>query len=587
MFRGFIFFLKFGWKSDKKYVVYNILNQFIRAMIPIVSVVVPKYILDELAGQQRFSVLAMYIGILVGYLLIAGSLSSWLSLQSFTLRIKVTADWGFFMHQKLVEADFENLENPQFLNLKEKANKFLYGDFHGFSYLFDSALSVMGQILTLAGILSIIATLNLWMVFLSIVLVLASTYVESRAKRKDMALSLEMVDVERGWNYYSELFENFQYGKEIRINSLSKWLLEKERDYAYRAVGCYRRRNNFHVKSGIFSSFMTFVQQIAAYMYLVVRVVRGNLTIGGFTLYISAITSFADAMRKVMAGIVEIRAYGIYYDAVVEYMNIPKKLRESGKEPLTLPPYEICFENVSFRYHGQKEYALKSVSFSIHAGEKLSIVGENGAGKTTLIKLLTRLYEPTEGRILLNGKDIRDYAYEEYMSLFSAVFQDYQLFAMSLYENVSMARGGDRKNIEKTLREAGLSVRLDSLSKGLNTHVYKIFDENGFEPSGGEGQKIAIARAIYKNAPIVILDEPTAALDPRAEYEIYQHFDELVQGKTALYISHRLSSARFCDRIIVLKDGYIIENGTHRELYAMENGVYHELYQMQAQFYED
>lgn len=556
-------------------------------MIPIVSMVIPKYILDELVGQKRLKILAVYIGILLGYLLIAGSLSSWLSLQGFTLRVKVSADWGLFMHSKLAEADFENLESPQFLNIKEKADKFLYGDFHGFSYIFDSALNVMGQLITLAGILSIISTLNLWIVLLSISLVLVSSYAESIAKKKDMALSLEMVDVERGWNYYSDLFENFKYGKEIRINSLGKWLFGKEKEYAYSAVEHYRRRNNFHVKSGVFSSLMTFVQQVTAYIYLVAKVVHGNLTIGGFTLYISAITSFADAMRNVMSGFVEIRSYGMYYDAVAEYIDIPKKLREHGNEHLTLRPYDIRFENVSFRYQGQTEYALKNVCLSIHAGEKLSIVGENGAGKTTLIKLLTRLYEPTDGRILLNGKDIRNYAYDEYMSLFSAVFQDYQLFAMPLYENVSLAKCGERKDIEKILREVGLSARLDSLRNGPDTHVYKIFDENGFEPSGGEGQKIAIARAIYKNAPIVILDEPTAALDPRAEYEIYQHFDELVHGKTALYISHRLSSARFCNRIIVLKDGHIIENGTHDELFAINNGVYHELYQMQAQFYED
>lgn len=588
MFRGLNFFLRFGWKVDKRYIIYNILNQCLSSIVPVIAVLGPKYILEELMGSQRVEVLATYVGILVGYIFVANSLSSWLSLQSFTLRIKVTAEWGLFMHKKLAEADFENLESPHFLDLKEKADKFLYGDFHGFSYLFDSALTLIGQFFTLIGIISIIATMNIWMVILFLVLIMVSSWFESRAKKKDMELSMEAVGVERGWNYYSELFENFEYGKEIRMNHLEDWLLEKEKNYSDVAIDYYRRRNNFHIKSGIVTSAMTLIQQVTAYVYLLAKIISKDLSVGDFIMYLGAVTAFSEAMRKVMDSFVEIKAYGIYYDATMEYINVPMMMRQNQHKHPNETWHEIQFENVSFCYQGQAKDVLRNINLTIHQGERISVVGENGAGKTTLIKLLIRLYDPTEGRILMDGIDIREYDYEEYMELFSAVFQDFKLFAMPLSQNIKLSRHdkNERKNeIENILKNVGMENCLSELPKGMDTAVYKIFEDSGFEPSGGEGQKIALARAIYKDSPIVILDEPTAAFDPRAEYEMYKHFDELVEGKTAIYISHRLSSARFCDRILVLKEGEIIECGTHDELYETENGVYRELYQMQAQFY--
>lgn len=458
MFKGLNFFLGFGWKVDKRYVIYNVLNQLLNALIPVIAVLGPKFIVEELMGKQRVYVLVSYVAVLVGYIFAASSLSSWLSLQSFTLRIKVTAEWGLYMHQKLAEADFENLENPHFLDLKEKADKFLYGDFHGFSYVFDSALTMIGQFVTLIGIMSIIATMNAWMLLLFVVLAIISSYVEGWAKKKDMALSLEAVRVERGWNYYSDLFENFQYGKEIRINNIGKWLLGKEKDYADSAIEYYRRRNNFHIRSGLVTSVMTMIQQVIAYIYLIVKIIGHAISVGDFIMYLGAITAFADSMRKVMDSFVEIRAYGIYYDATMEYINVPKKMRDNQHKHLVDNQHKIQFENVSFRYKGQSNYTLRDINFTIYPGEKISIVGENGAGKTTLIKLLTRLYDPTEGRILLDGIDIREYDYDEYMTLFSTVFQDYKLFAMPLLENIALSKSnqiGAKPEIENILRSVG------------------------------------------------------------------------------------------------------------------------------------
>lgn len=247
--------------------------------------------------------------------------------------------------------------------------------------------------------------------------------------------------------------------------------------------------------------------------------------------------------------------------------------------------YEIEFHDVSFRYPGARQDSLKHVSLKFRIGERLAVVGMNGSGKTTFIKLLCRLYDPTEGEILLNGIDIRLYDYEEYLSLFSVVFQDFRLFSFPLGQNVAADTDFDPEKAKRCLDRAGFRERLSHMPYGLATCLYKDFDADGVEISGGEAQKIALARALYKDAPFIILDEPTAALDPVAEAEIYTSFNDIAGGKTAIYISHRLSSCKFCDEIVVFHEGAIIQRGSHNELVADTNGKYYELWHAQAQYY--
>ena len=248
--------------------------------------------------------------------------------------------------------------------------------------------------------------------------------------------------------------------------------------------------------------------------------------------------------------------------------------------------YEFKFENVSFRYPKADVYALKNMNITLEAGKRLAVVGLNGAGKSTFIKLLLRLYEPTEGRILLNGTDIRSYSRADYYRIFSAVFQDVNLFAYPLSENISMStpEETDRKKAEICIRNAGMGEKLDSLSKGIDTEILKVIYEDGIDLSGGEKQKLALARALYKDAPVVVLDEPTAALDALAEAELYENFDKLIGKKTAVYISHRLSSTGFCDAVAMFKDGEMIEYGTHESL-LKAGGAYSEMFRMQARYY--
>lgn len=586
MFRGFFFFLRYGWKYDRFYVIWRLLFQVVNSLMPLAAALMPKMIIDELMGQARIQILLIDVAVFAGYALIAGALSSYFSLDGFTRRCRVDAEFHSMLHERLALSDFEHLESPAFRDMQEKAEKFLTCDWHGFGYLLDCALNILGQGITLAGLMAILSTLNIWFIALFVLLAGISTWVEGRAKKKAMALSASVVADQRRWMYYSRIFQNEKFGKEIRLNGIGEFLLRRERTFFTRSLNTIKRQNDAYIQSGVIRAALTFCQQAAAYGYVIIQVLRGNMGIGDFSMCIGAVSSFALALRKMMDSVVEIRAYDLYYDALDEYLNMPCLLRQGKILPQTGMQHTIIFKNVSFRYAGARKWALRGVNLTIHGGEKISIVGENGAGKTTLVKLLCRMYDPTEGEILLDGVDIRQLDYDQYMALFSSVFQDYQLFEMSFKENILLNQPWQKEKFHRVLNQVNLIEKVRALPLGADTPVGREFDDRGFLPSGGEAQKIALARALYKDAPIVILDEPSAALDPRAEYELYQGFDRLVQGKTAVYISHRLSSARFCDRIAVLKDGKIVEYGDHETLLQLR-GAYATLYHMQAGYYTD
>ena len=305
------------------------------------------------------------------------------------------------------------------------------------------------------------------------------------------------------------------------------------------------------------------------------------------TQYVGAIVSLSGNVETLFKTFGELKTNAPFMKLIFEYLDIPNNMYQGSLtvEKRSDRKYEIEFRNVSFHYPDSEERALRNVSFTFRVGERLAVVGENGSGKTTFIKLLCRLYDPTEGQIFLNGIDIRKYDYQEYMSIFSVVFQDFQLLAFSLGQNVAAGQKYDAVRVEKCLREAGFGERLETMPHGLETMLYKKLDKEGVEISGGEAQKIALARTLYKDAPFIILDEPTAALDPVAEQEVYENFNKIVGDKTAIYISHRLSSCRFCDVIAVFEHGSVVQKGSHEELVKIEEGKYHKLWYAQAQYY--
>lgn len=345
-------------------------------------------------------------------------------------------------------------------------------------------------------------------------------------------------------------------------------------------------------KMGIYASLGVCITTLitgSIYVFTCLKAWSGAFDVGSITQYVGAATAMVTNIYALtdLMGLLETNTP--YLEKTFEFLDIPNSMYQGSltTEKRSDRQYEVEFRDVSFQYPGSDIWALRHVNMKFKVGRRLAIVGENGSGKTTFIKLLCRLYDPQEGQILLNGIDIRKYRYDDYMNIFSVVFQDFQLICQPLGANVAGSMQYDRERVQKALIDAGFGDRLAAMEKGLDTMLYKSLSEDGVDVSGGEAQKIAIARALYKDAPFIILDEPTAALDPIAEAEIYSKFNDIAGDKTAIYISHRLSSCKFCDEIAVFHEGAIIQQGSHSELAADVNGKYYELWNAQAQYYTE
>lgn len=376
------------------------------------------------------------------------------------------------------------------------------------------------------------------------------------------------------------------YGYSSYVNGINDVIYDIEARVAEKDF-YIREAHRIQTKTAIISKTLDILQTIVVMIYIAGKIYTKSIMVGDFMLYVATITRFVTGVSSLVNHIGGLVYNNQFLKLLFDYYDLPDD-RYLGTLPIEKRSdneYEIEFKNVSFKYPKTDFWALKNVSFKFKIGERLAIVGMNGSGKTTLIKLLSRLYEPTEGVITLNGIDIKKYDYDEYQSIFSVVFQDFHIFAFSISDNVSCSLNGDKEKVVECLEQAGFGEKLKELPNGIETIITKLYDNDGIEISMGEKQKLAIARALYKDAPFVVLDEPTASLDPISEQEVYNKFNEMVKDKTAIYISHRLSSCRFCDKIAVLHEGKLVQVGNHDELVKDENSKYFELWNAQAQYY--
>ncbi len=412
-----------------------------------------------------------------------------------------------------------------------------------------------------------------------------------RAKKESDAMSGGTDSIRVG-NYYYRVLMDYRLGKDLKLYGMKETVQKEYRSMTEalnRMLGKWRRIAALYASlSGVNSIMMSSLM----YAYVGLKALFGAFPVGNIVTYVGSLTQFTEGFGGLVELISDILLNAEDLREFFAFTDLPDQ-KYQGTLPVEKRAfcdggdndYEIEFRDVSFRYPGADAWALRHVSLRLRVGERMAVVGKNGSGKTTFIKLLCRLYDPTEGQILLNGVDIRKYQYDEYLSLFSVVFQDFSLFSFPLGQNVAASVEVEKERAAACLEKAGFGERLKTLPKGLDTCLYKDFEEDGVEISGGEAQKIALARALYKDAPFIILDEPTAALDPIAEYEVYSRFNEIVEDKTAVYISHRLSSCRFCGDIAVFDGGQIVQRGSHEELLAQRDGIYHTLWHAQAQYY--
>lgn len=489
---------------------------------------------------------------------------------------------------KILGMDTQCLESAQGQKKREAAKRNLYsGHSQGIeAYVenFWNLLLNLGGLFLYAGI---VARTSLWLLVLLVSQTFLASALHLLAGRRVYAMDEEM---EQEWKKFGYLRRESivpANGKDIRLYRMDRWFVGALQQVIEKICKLTVKGQDGFLAAGVVEKLLTFARNAVVYGWLIRDMVLGNLALPVFLLYVGVVSGFEGWMGGLFDSVQQILQNKRLMDDYRDFMEYGSV--EEGRAPVGNPgqPHELRLEKVCFRYEGSKEDTIHDLDLTIRAGERLALVGCNGAGKTTLIKMLCGLYAPTSGHIYLDGQDMQTLSRKEIFWEFAVVFQDCTTFSFSLGENVSCVEKGreEDEKLQKSLADAGLLERAGKLPGGIWTSVNKDLDEEGVSLSGGEMQKLMLARALYKNSPIVILDEPTAALDPIAESEMYEKYDEMIQGKTAIFISHRLSSTRFCNRILYLEDGRIFQEGSHEELMA-EGGAYAALFALQAKYYK-
>ena len=597
---------KIWWRENPAIFISTFCHRAVLAITPYVAIFFTAQIIEEIVGSQdrivlRNLVLMALISALILGLLIAG-LGRWQNIQRSDPRLRRMHEK--LLNDKLLHMDFISADSHRIKDLysqiKQNAGFAQYGLLqllHFFEHIVSALVSIGGAIvLTLSFFAATVAydapsanLLNhpLFTMFIFIMMIIV-TFLSPALFTKSSARRMRYTEDYKLMNrFYSILFQMDDPSRHIDIrmyrqdkitsSSLMLTFSKEAKDIAYGPIAI------LDASAVAISQLFTGI----VYFFVGLKAWAGAFGVGQMTQYIGAITALSQGVSFLLGELGRLVQNAHFLQMTFEFLDEPNHMYQGSLtvEKREDNKYEIEFRNVSFKYPTVEIYALKNVSVKFKMGERLAIVGENGSGKTTFIKLLARLYDPTEGEILLNGIDIRKYDYYEYMDIFSVVFQDFQLLAFELGENVAAGVEYDEARVTECLEGTGFGERLASLEQGLRTRLYKGFDEQGIDVSGGEAQKIALARALYKDAAFIILDEPTAALDPIAEHEVYSRMNEITQGKTAIFISHRLSSCRFCQDIVVFHEGELIQQGSHDMLVSDDAGKYHELWHAQAQYY--
>ncbi|WP_024469708.1 ABC transporter ATP-binding protein [Treponema pedis] len=587
MFKAFFYFLKECWHLNWKFPLFLFLTEISLAAYHVTHAVLPKFIIEAIFIQKNRHGAIIWIIVVLGVHTFLSICRQMFYRQDFIQTNKTIQAYELKFAKELIKAKYEEIEKQSFLDKRAKARQYIAGTGAEFAVVLRKGFAIFGQILTLSGLVAIIFTLSPLVIISLIIIVIIQSFLMQKTLKPIKNYQLEQSIVERRRIYFNEKLNDFHYGKEIRSYGLADWFLNKYTVQLSESLIFFKKIGNTRFKTGFVYIFAMLWQSITAYYYLFKQAFSGNLTVANFTMCLAAVTTFFTTLSSVLTTIIDIQHFKILFKAYEEYINFPVEQKSSGFKPALPSSFDIEFQNVSFKYGKSEKYALQNVSVKFNSKERIAVIGENGAGKSTFVKLLMRLYEPTNGKILINGIDIKTIDYDYYQTWFAAVFQDFKLFSFSIKENITFGKTEteeDKKRFEKIVESTGLKEVIEKLDKGVDTLVYRDFDDAGFTPSGGQGQKIAIARAAYKNAPIAILDEPTAALDPKAENKIYEQFDEFFKDKCSLYISHRMAVTKFSDRTLVFDNAKIVQDGNHEELINQE-GKYKELYELQAKFY--
>lgn len=575
-------FIKFTWGCHKSYYIVIIISSLILSIQTIFNAYSLSLLISYLEkGEYNYSLIAggVIVGINFAFYFLNKLMVRLKEVSSMKMEIAVNKT----ISDKLMRIPFQYLEDPYYLDLKERA-KMGINNFGVIYRLVTNGATFIQNLVSLVGLASIIALFDYRVVIVLVCAILFNVIVILVTMKTQLKFFNDLVPINRKFAVYIGQILNERNAKDFRNYPVGQLMADKYKDYESQIA---KNFTSYMTKLGIVESIthvINYAQMAFVYILVGVKTLLEKLPISSFSLYVNAAISFSKIVTSSIecgTDLVQCIQYVSPLIELIELENVKdqgKKIHFDGKIDT------LEFKHVTFSYPKSNNVIIDDVSFKINKGEKISIVGLNGAGKTTLVKLICRLYNPNSGEILINGINILDYEYDSYIRQISAVFQDFKLFAYTLKENI-LNGDGDEESAYQIACKVGLKEKIDSLEEGINSLYTKSYDEKGIELSGGEAQKIAIGRALHANSSLVILDEPTSALDPLAEADIYQNFNDLVEDKTAIYISHRMSSSVFCSRILVLDGGKVSSFDTHKNLMKNKDSLYYKLFMAQAKNY--
>lgn len=570
---------------DKKSLIYFFIRVPALVFQPIITAYIPKAMIDCITEGVTVGRLTLVVGLLSVLLVLTTWFAPFMQeLLNGSARI-IRMRYAVLAFRKNLYTDYKNIESPHGREKNKRAMEFYRSYYSGSSDFLDSCNQFCVCIVGIITSLALIYKINMIMILIILATCVCEFFLLKFLNKKEKKTKNERSKIFVRFDYYYNLCRDFSAAKDIRLYGFTDYFMLAVAKIIYELDAVNQKFARQNIKVGGTRALLNLLRELVAYVYLTYLVCSSRLSVSDFIFYFGIITGFSNWIMN----------------AVYQYSNLERccndcaafrEFAESTDENDNKPDIDfkgiesIEFQNVSFKYQSAEKSTINNMSFKVNKGENIAIVGENGAGKTTAVKLLCGLYYPTSGEILINGKSNRDFSGNSYFNLFSAVFQDYYFMPMTIAENICATSNYDKEKLFDAFEKAGISNKINRLPNKEKSYMIKDVYKNAVDFSGGEKQKLLLAKAIYKNAPVLILDEPTAALDPIAENELYLKYNEITSNKISFFISHRLSSTRFCDRILFIKDGRIAESGTHEELMALK-GSYYRMYQIQSYYYKE
>ena len=583
------YMLSLAWKYNKSVIWATIIVAVLALTNNLLGLFITPSIVSAIENQMPISQLVFTVLFFVGGLMIVGGARAYMDTGVIIPRILIRLRLSSAATYKMFSTSYPNTEDQKVRKLLGKAAQALDSDQTATQAIWETFSELLTRFAGFVIYLILLRSLEPWI----IVVVLVTTIISFLFTRHINGWGYRNRDKEGEYSRYMYYVMNkamdHHLAKDLRIFGMGSWLDDMYKSTLSLYQGFIAKREQIYIWGDIIDTALSFLRNGIAYIYLIHMVIGGDLPASVFVLYFMAVSGLTEWVHGLLTGFSRLHTQGLELSNVRELIEYDEVFKFDEGAPLEpeVKSYELRLKNVSFRHSGSENDVIKNINLTIPAGEKLAIVGLNGAGKTTLIKLLCGFYDPTEGEVLINNQNIKQYNRWDYYRHFSAVFQDFSVLPVSISDNITQSHGlADMEKVKKAVSLAGLKQKIESLPEQYNTNIGREIYEDGIEFSGGETQRLMLARALYKDAPIIVLDEPTAALDPIAERDIYNKYNELCGGKTSVYISHRLASTRFCDRIILIEDGVIAEEGNHENLLAA-GGRYANLFEVQSHYYKE